>query len=298
MSNSSVALHPLDHLVLPVDGLAPARARLSRLGFTVAPDARHPFGTENACVFFADNTYLEPLAVGDQAECEAAAAGGNVFVARDQAFRADKRNAEGLSAMVAGTPDAAADQTRFVKAGIKAGEMLSFERPVKMADGRETVAGFRLAFAADAGSPDFFLFACERVNPLPADRGALARHDNGVVGIATVVLCADQPTDFQALLEAVFVGSHVVPCTEGLTISTANAAIEVLTPQGLETRFGLATGQAAAGLQGAGVVFRVADLQVTETVLAANGVPYSKAGNRLLVQQAPGQGVPFLFQEP
>jgi hypothetical protein len=29
----------------------------------VAADARHPFGTENACVFFADGTYLEPLAL-------------------------------------------------------------------------------------------------------------------------------------------------------------------------------------------------------------------------------------------
>ena len=53
--------HLLDHLVLPTVNIAMARERLGRLGFTVAPDARHPFGTENACVFFADKTYLEGL---------------------------------------------------------------------------------------------------------------------------------------------------------------------------------------------------------------------------------------------
>ena len=56
---------PLDHLVIPVTDLKAARSRLTRLGFTVAAEARHPFGTENACVFLADKTYLEPLAVGD-----------------------------------------------------------------------------------------------------------------------------------------------------------------------------------------------------------------------------------------
>jgi hypothetical protein len=72
MSSHHELPRALDHLVLPVHALDEARARLTRLGFTVAPDARHPFGTENACVFFADNTYLEPLGVASREECEAA----------------------------------------------------------------------------------------------------------------------------------------------------------------------------------------------------------------------------------
>ena len=58
--------HPLDHLVLPTASLDVARARLTSLGFVVAPTGIHPFGTENCCVFLADGTYLEPLAVGDE----------------------------------------------------------------------------------------------------------------------------------------------------------------------------------------------------------------------------------------
>ncbi|WP_234851909.1 VOC family protein, partial [Sinorhizobium meliloti] len=87
MSQSKRTARPLDHLVLPVADLARTRQRLAALGFTVADEARHPFGTANACVFFSDDTYLEPLAVASREECEAAALEGNAFVARDQAFR-------------------------------------------------------------------------------------------------------------------------------------------------------------------------------------------------------------------
>ena len=66
----------LDHLVLPVAELSAARNRLTQLGFTVAADAQHPFGTENACVSLADKTYLEPIAVASREDCEAAALGG------------------------------------------------------------------------------------------------------------------------------------------------------------------------------------------------------------------------------
>ncbi|TIX38964.1 MAG: VOC family protein, partial [Mesorhizobium sp.] len=63
--NTPARPHPLDHLVLPTASLDVARARLTLLGFTVAPTGIHPFGTENCCVFLTDGTYLEPLAVAD-----------------------------------------------------------------------------------------------------------------------------------------------------------------------------------------------------------------------------------------
>ena len=65
-SQNRAGARRIDHCVLPVADLAGARDRLTRLGFTVAPEGRHPFGTHNACVYFADDTFLEPLAVGDR----------------------------------------------------------------------------------------------------------------------------------------------------------------------------------------------------------------------------------------
>ena len=40
----------IDHLVIAVNDLEAARATWQALGFTVAPVARHPFGTANAII--------------------------------------------------------------------------------------------------------------------------------------------------------------------------------------------------------------------------------------------------------
>ena len=69
-------MRAIDHLVLPVTTLTLARSRLTSLGFTVAPDARHPFGTGNCCVFFKNRTYLEPITILDRNATDLAAAEG------------------------------------------------------------------------------------------------------------------------------------------------------------------------------------------------------------------------------
>jgi hypothetical protein len=192
--------HPLDHLVLPVASIGLARERLGKLGFTVAADAAHPFGTENACIFFADKTYLEPLGVASPSAYEAATQAGKRLRRAIRPFgfaaatTACRRSCSAL-------PDADRDHIRFVAGRLSGGEMLQFERPMKMPDGSQTTAAFRLAFAADLRAPDFFLFTCQRINPLPSDRRALETHANGVVGITEIVLNSNGPEGFCRLPE-------------------------------------------------------------------------------------------------
>ncbi|MDE1994844.1 MAG: VOC family protein [Rhizobiaceae bacterium] len=288
--------HPLDHLVLPTANIVLARERLGRLGFTVAADARHPFGTENACVFFADKTYLEPLGVASASECQANARAGNVFTARDQAYRF-RLGDEGFSAVVFGSGNAAADDERYRESGISGGPMLDLSRPMRMPDGSETVAGFRLAFAADLRSPDFFAFACQRINPLPADRGSLERHENGVIGIARVATSTPQPQAFRAFFESVADGPMTIDQSFGFTVEAANAKIDVLTPEGMEAFYDLPTSVHDSGLRARAILFKTRDLSVTSTHLAANGVTYTRKNNRILAGPAPGQGALFAFEE-
>jgi hypothetical protein len=288
--------HPLDHLVLPTVNLALARERLGKLGFTVAPDARHPFGTENACVFLADKTYLEPLGIASQEQCESSIIDGNVFVARDQAYRF--RIAEdGFSAVVFGTEDAVADDERFKAAAISAGDMLDFSRPMKMPDGTETTAGFRLAFAADLRAPDFLAFCCQRINPLPADRSVLERHENGVTGIARVVLSAQKPSAYRSFFEEVVAGPTISEHSFGLTIKSANVDLELLTPAGMEAFYDFPVRTNDPGLRARAILFKTRDLSVTSSHFAANGVTYTRKSNRLLARLAPGQGALFAFEE-
>jgi hypothetical protein len=288
--------YPIDHVVLPTISIGCARERLGKLGFTVAADARHPFGTENACVFFADKTYLEPLGIASTDECMSTAQDGNVFTARDQAFRF--RNGEdGFSAVVFGTADASSDDSRFRKEALSAGRMLEFTRPMRMPDGSESMAGFRLAFAADLRAPDFFAFSCQRINPLPADRDALETHENGVIGVARIVLSAPQPQAFSALLGAVSNGASLVPHSFGMTLEAANATVDVLNGQGMEAFYESTSSGDDAGLRGRAIVFAIRDLSVTEAHLAANGVTYTRKSNTILVKAAPGQGALFAFEE-
>lgn len=283
----------IDHCVLPVEDLQAARERLTLLGFTVAPDGVHPFGTENACVYFDDDSFLEPLAIGQRETAEAAAIAGNVFVARDQAFRF-RVGENGFSALVFATEDAAADHARFSRNGMSAGPELAFQRAFVAPDGSEGAASFRLAFAADLRAPDAFFFTCQRVNRPKLDRSALRRHANGALGIAEVVLSEPNPTDFQYLLQEVANQRDVNAHSFGMDVDVEEAKISVLNAAGLRAWFGAERGP-ERGLRFEAVVFRVSDLDHVRQLLFGK-VETRSLGNRLIVAPAPGQGTILAFE--
>ncbi|SFP54106.1 Glyoxalase-like domain-containing protein [Mesorhizobium sp. NFR06] len=283
--------HPLDHLVLPTLSLEVARQRLSLLGFVVAPTGVHPFGTENACVFFADGTYLEPLAIGDEKTAGQAIGEGNVFVARDRLYR-NRLGDEGFSAIVFGTADADADHARYVEAGVSAGGMLSFSRAFTDATGKSDMASFKLAFAADRKATDAFLFACQRINAPRIDRTALQAHANGATGIAEIVAVSDRPSGQAGLLStAAGQGAN-----DGDEILLPNATLTVLTPDAFASRFGFSPGR-APDLRFKAVVFAVRSIAAATRLLAAAAIDHNMSGKDVVVAPAPGQGATFIFRE-
>ncbi|UDL90533.1 VOC family protein [Mesorhizobium sp. PAMC28654] len=289
MTEAHAARQPLDHLVLPTISLDVARTRLTSLGFVVAPNGIHPFGTENCCVFLADGTYLEPLAVGNTQAAALAIAQGNVFVARDRLYR-DSRGEDGFSALVLGTGDAEADHARYVEAGVSAGDILNFSRAFVDTSGKSAMASFKLAFASASGTADAFLFACERVNAPKIDRMALQAHVNGAAGIVEVVAVSDIPGD-QGRLISIATGA------EGEnTFDLPNARLAVLTCAELETRLGVPV-DAPSKLRFAAIVFSVRNAGIAAKLLAANGIAHDIRGSDIVVQAAPGQGAAFIFRE-
>lgn len=52
----------IDHLMILVSDLETAITNYKQLGFTVAPGGKHPTGTHNALIAFADGAYVELLA--------------------------------------------------------------------------------------------------------------------------------------------------------------------------------------------------------------------------------------------
>ncbi|MFU0503684.1 VOC family protein [Pseudaminobacter sp. NGMCC 1.201702] len=295
MSISPAKLRNLDHLVLPTANLVTARARLSGLGFTVAPVGVHPFGTENACIYFSGGTFIEPLAVADKERAALAIADGNEFVSRDRQFRA-RNGDEGLSALVFGTENADQDHDAFVRAGISAGARLDFSRPFVDTSGRADTASFRLAFSADAQAPDAFFFTCERVNAPKVDRSALQAHANGVSHIAAVAACGNEPTAFRDFFEKMTGGQGRSADDARIDFPLSNATISLINPAAFRQDFGVDAPQ-AVGFRLSAIIFAVNDRAATERLFKAGSVVYETRNNRLVVPTAKGQGAVFAFEE-
>lgn len=273
----------LDHLVLSVAGLDPARTRLERLGFTVAPQGTHPFGTINACVYLADGTFIEPLAVGDAKAVDAAAMAGNSFVLGDRRFR-HTRGEEGLSGLVLATADAAADDAEFSRLGIPGGPIVEFSRTSIDADGNSDIASFLLAFAAPEGGADAFFFTCERRKVPAIDRTALERHPNGATRIVAVEAEAADPARFAGFLAAA--GRAVATQNVGVVeVGLENAALRIVASKD------------ARHPRLCGLVVGVRSLAATRALFNANGIGYEEREQRLHVPAASGQGVAIVFEE-
>lgn len=280
---------PLDHLVLPTAQLVTARARLGALGFTVAPDGVHPFGTRNCCVYLADGTFLEPLAVDDASRIAEAEAAGNTFVLRNSLFR-DTAGQEGFSALALTTADALAADIRYRRAGLSAGELLTFSRPFVDATGRTDTASFRLGFAAPQDSPAAFCFATERVNSPAVDRTTLQHHANGALRVLSIAAISPQASKFAVFLAEAASSKAETQSEGGYWVALANTKIAV-------AQVGSGDPFVADHPRFVGVSFGVEDLGRTATVLDGASIPYSHVGARLVVAQAAGQGATFTFEE-
>lgn len=144
----------IDHLVLPVAQLDEARKRLSlRIysGTGCATSIRY-----SQCLqFFADDTYLEMLAVDRAPLYEAAAQRNNSFIQRDLSYRF-RNGDDGFSGIAFKTNDSRGDHTEFKRRGISGGRMVEFSRTFTSSDGKREKGSFRLAFAADLRAPDAF----------------------------------------------------------------------------------------------------------------------------------------------
>jgi hypothetical protein len=287
-------MRPLDHLVLPVADLTTARKRFSELGFTVAHDGLHPFGTANCCLYFADQTFLEPLSIADRLTYEEAASAGNRFVLGDQAFRKALGD-EGLSAVVYGTDDAAADHHAFIAAGWSAGDMLNFSRPMVFPDGSSQVARFQLAFAGAHAAGEVFAFTCQRINSPAGGRMALTIHDNGAVGIRDVVFVHADPQEAAAYLRVV-TGEEAMVAKGGDGLSFTTARLTVLTPAAFIDTYGLEW-HGKTGLTGGLVKFAVTSIAEFGARLTRAGIGHFMRGACLLVPSQAGQGVAFAFSE-
>lgn len=188
----------LDHLVLPSRDLAAQTEFLRTIGFQVSGRNRHPWGTENHIVQFANKTFLEPITIGHEPSFAP--------VTPDQfsfgGFVSDfLKSREGLAMLVLRSDDAKADHADFAEKGIGWGNPFFFERKGTRPDGSPIHVAFTLAFAHDPMAPACGFFTCQQHFPDAFWNEAAQRHANTAIGVTRVVMVSDEPQahdDFRA----------------------------------------------------------------------------------------------------
>jgi catechol 2,3-dioxygenase-like lactoylglutathione lyase family enzyme len=284
----------LDHFVMPVADLASARARFTALGFTVANDANHPFGTQNCCVFFGDGTFIEPLAVGSRQAYDAAIAASHSFVSGHYNYT-NKNGPEGFSHLVVSSKDARADHVEFCKFGMSGGDIVDFGRTFTKADGSTGEVAFSLAFAKEPLADHASFFACEIVKSVPGGRGALVNHANGVLRTKQVIASADNPKLFGTFFETLLrIG--LSESQNAISCATLTGMLSVLSSSQLAEEFGLIV-EDQAQLQLQALVLQVASLATIRELLAKNNISVHEINNRIIVPPASGQGGTIIFEE-
>lgn len=225
----------IDHLVLCGHDLAAMRDSYGALGFTLTPEARHPFGTGNSLIQL-EGCFLELLSVIEPEKISRAGAGHFSFAAFNRDFL---ERGEGMSMLVLDSADARADVAAFRAAGLKTYEPFDFQRKAKLPSGEEVTVGFSLAFATDPALPNIAFFTCQQHAPEHFWKPQYQRHANRALTILDVSLVAERPDDHAAFLSA-FAGVEAEAIVGGITLRTARGNISCITPEAFAQSFGRA----------------------------------------------------------
>jgi catechol 2,3-dioxygenase-like lactoylglutathione lyase family enzyme len=162
-------LRGIDHLVIAVPDLERASEDYRQLGFTVVPGGRHPIGTHNALIAFADGAYIELIA----------------FYEPNPAHRwwQPLQRGGGLVDFCAQTDALGADVQAFCAAGVDLADPapLSRTRP----DGYEVRWVLAIPREEYRGVAPFLI---EDETPRTERVPSITTHPNGVTGIHTLTL--------------------------------------------------------------------------------------------------------------
>jgi hypothetical protein len=282
----------IDHLVIAVRSLDGAIEAYRRLGFTVSPKARHPFGTENAVVQL-QGSYLELVAVADQAKVPEPTTAAFSFPAF---IRDYLKKREGLAMLAVKGSDPAADKADFERHGLPTFTPVHFQRLAKGPDGIERTIAFTMTFTGDARfHGDAGFFTCQHHHPENFWRAEFQRHSNQAAAVASAVLVARDPADFHEFL-TYLTGKHDMLSTSlGVTFDTGDGLIEVLSPVGFRGYFGNSGEPSPDPRRFMAMRLRVADLRALRQVLLANGVAFAEQAGQLVVPAPAAHGVTIGF---
>ncbi len=214
MALDACGITGIDHTLVGVRDLEAARARWSRLGFTVTPRGRHiGWGTGNYCVMLEEG-YVELLGIVDPSQ-----------FSNNLDTLLEKR--EGLLGVAFATPDANACRDALEAAGLKPDGPKQLKRDLELPTGTVTPE-FRLVFLPPESTPEVSAFVTHHLTPELVRRPDWLQHPNGAQRlISATVVCADPVGAAMGYLP--IFGPDRIKVTDHMTsVSCGNGALRFL----------------------------------------------------------------------
>mgnify|MGYP003655999645 CR=1 FL=1 len=270
----------IDHVVLAARDLAALSAFYERLGFTLTPQAQHPFGTGNRLAQL-QGSFIELLSVTKPDEVPEAPPGDFSFGAYSREYL---KTGEGMSMLALTSDGWEVDRDRFERSGFKLHPPFAFGRKARLPDGSEVKLDFRLTFLTDPALPRAPFFTCNHRHPAEIFwKAHYQTHANGAQRLADVQMVAENPEAHIGLFKRLF--GAVVPINGGICAGLDSAAFCVLEPEAFaETYPGVQPPAVPEGeVRFAGFRVDVDDLDAAEALWRENGVTYRRAGPRIYI---------------
>lgn len=157
----------IDHLVIVVNDLTKAAQDYERLGFTVVPGGKHPVGSHNALIAFADGSYIEII--------------GFYREAVDHRWWEPLQKGERLVDYCLQTDDLIGDTKKLRDAGVEINDPVPWART--RPDGYELNWLLSLARGEHRGVAPFLI---EDITSRRERLPKICNHQNGAIGIGTL----------------------------------------------------------------------------------------------------------------
>jgi hypothetical protein len=261
MSPSAV----FDHVAINVrERLDEAVDTFTKLGFSLTPRGYHSMGSANHLAIFGTD-YLELLGLPP-----------NLTVLRREVMEWPC----GINGLVFATEDIECVERELATSGVPLMPPRSFSRPVALAGGRQEEARFR-TLTLDRSAVDYGrIYFCQHYTRHLVWRDEFRQHPNGVLGIVSVVISAQNPAAIASVFRKMFGDAAIQSTAAGFTLGVALGQVEILHTTSATARFGKSRDREDETYMKA-LVLRTRSLERTRKIVSGMSLDM---GSRLVVQ--------------
>lgn len=261
----------IDHPLIMVRDLDAAIERFQSLGFTMAPQSRHPWGT-STCIAIMNRSLIELVSIYDETLLDEFPAGDFRFGRYVQKQLIER---EGISLLALHSTNAEADADAVISRGVECQGTIKFGRDVKRPDGTPDRTATTLKILATSDLPRLSNFICEQHRPDLIYVPKWSNHANGAMSYSQVTIMA-ATNDQQRVrdrLAGLYGEEAVFSLDDGFGVRTGNGSFVVTDRAGIERRYGDLPAELAEETEPACVAIhiRVPDVaQVADILTAAS----------------------------